>query len=324
MPRNGSGTYTLPAGNPVVTATVISSTVQNNTMNDVATALTDSVDKDGQTVLTGALDFGSNNALNMAILGIQTEIQHDGDTNNKIAFGTDTQDFQTGGSSRMDLSDTGMQLGGANARVTTVLDEDTMSSDSATALITQQSAAAFGNPTTHTTAVVVAADEFTFSDVGSSNAIKKDTVQGILDLVPAASDTVAGLSEYAVQSEMETATSNVLTVTPGRVQNHPGVAKAWLTFAGSDGAISTNYNITSNSRTSAGLYVTTIATDFSTVNYTVSGTGRRDTGGGVYGQLEVHSASSNPAVGAVTIRSLSSAFAATDMEFNTAVFHGDQ
>lgn len=40
---------------------------------------------------------------------------------------------------RMSINTVGMQLGGANARVTTILDEDTLSTDSATALATQQS-----------------------------------------------------------------------------------------------------------------------------------------------------------------------------------------
>jgi len=43
MSRNGSGTYTLPAGNPVVTGTTISSSWANNTLSDIATALTGSI-----------------------------------------------------------------------------------------------------------------------------------------------------------------------------------------------------------------------------------------------------------------------------------------
>jgi hypothetical protein len=58
MPRNGSGTYSLPAGNPVVTGTTISSTTQNTTMSDVATALTNSIAKDGQTTPTANLPMG--------------------------------------------------------------------------------------------------------------------------------------------------------------------------------------------------------------------------------------------------------------------------
>jgi hypothetical protein len=49
MSRNGSGVYSLPAGNPVVTGTTISSTWANNTLSDIATALTGSVSADGQT-----------------------------------------------------------------------------------------------------------------------------------------------------------------------------------------------------------------------------------------------------------------------------------
>ena len=71
-------------------------------------------------------------------LTIPDEIIHAGDTNNKVGFGTDTQTFTTGGSSRMDISNSGVRLGGANSRVTTILDENDMSSDSDTALATQQ------------------------------------------------------------------------------------------------------------------------------------------------------------------------------------------
>lgn len=52
-------------------------------------------------------------------------------------------DLQTASTSRLDITDSGVRLGAANARVTTILDEDTMSSDSATALATQQSIKAY-------------------------------------------------------------------------------------------------------------------------------------------------------------------------------------
>lgn len=47
MPRNSSGDYSLPAGNPVVTGTVISSTWANTTMEDLGDALTDSLSRSG-------------------------------------------------------------------------------------------------------------------------------------------------------------------------------------------------------------------------------------------------------------------------------------
>jgi hypothetical protein len=58
MARNGSGTYSLPAGNPVTGGTTISSTWANNTLSDIGTALTGSLAKDGQTVPTNNLPMG--------------------------------------------------------------------------------------------------------------------------------------------------------------------------------------------------------------------------------------------------------------------------
>jgi hypothetical protein len=66
MSRNGSGTYSLPAGNPVVTGTTISSTWANNTLTDISTAITGSIASDGQTPITGALQMGSNKITGMA------------------------------------------------------------------------------------------------------------------------------------------------------------------------------------------------------------------------------------------------------------------
>jgi len=65
MSRNGSGVYQLPAGNPVVTATTISSTWANNTLTDLATAMTGSVAADGQTPITGDLQMGGNKVTDM-------------------------------------------------------------------------------------------------------------------------------------------------------------------------------------------------------------------------------------------------------------------
>lgn len=58
MPRNGSGTYQLPAGQPVVTGTVISSSTFNTLTTDLANALTQSISKDGQTPATANLPMG--------------------------------------------------------------------------------------------------------------------------------------------------------------------------------------------------------------------------------------------------------------------------
>jgi hypothetical protein len=57
---NGSGTFSLVAGNPVVTGTTISSTWANNTLSDIASnGLTYALTKDGQTTPTANIPMGS-------------------------------------------------------------------------------------------------------------------------------------------------------------------------------------------------------------------------------------------------------------------------
>jgi hypothetical protein len=55
MSRDSGGTYTLPAGNPVVTGTVISTTWANPTLADVGAALTDSLSRSGLGGMTAPL-----------------------------------------------------------------------------------------------------------------------------------------------------------------------------------------------------------------------------------------------------------------------------
>lgn len=101
MARNGSGTYSLPAGNPVVTGTTISSTWANNTLNDIATALTASVANDGQTPILANQNWGNFDITNVDLLDATT-VQ--GDT---VAAGNITMsgDFTATGTGKFFLAD---------------------------------------------------------------------------------------------------------------------------------------------------------------------------------------------------------------------------
>ena len=57
MPRDLSGNYTLPAGNPVTPGAIITSSWANSTMSDVATALTDSLDRNGRGGMLAPFQF---------------------------------------------------------------------------------------------------------------------------------------------------------------------------------------------------------------------------------------------------------------------------
>ena len=66
MAFNGSGTYNLPAGNPVATGTTISSSTTNTTNSDIATALTNCVTRDGQSTPSANLPMNSKKLTGLA------------------------------------------------------------------------------------------------------------------------------------------------------------------------------------------------------------------------------------------------------------------
>jgi len=73
MARNGSGTYILPAGNPVITGSVISSTWANNTLNDISAALTGSIASDGQTSPVANLTMAGFSHTNVGNASLRTQ-----------------------------------------------------------------------------------------------------------------------------------------------------------------------------------------------------------------------------------------------------------
>lgn len=70
----------------------------------------------------------------------------------------------------------------------------------------------------------------------------------------------------ATQADMESGTSNIVMVTPGMQQFHPSAVKCWI-VCGVTGNILASYNITSITDTGTGDVAITIATDFSSVNW---------------------------------------------------------
>ncbi len=89
MSRNGSGTYSLyPGVNPVVTGTTITSAWANNTLNDLATAMTASIANDGQTpilanlIMSNYRHTGVGNAVARTDYAAAGQIQ-----DNSLAFG---------------------------------------------------------------------------------------------------------------------------------------------------------------------------------------------------------------------------------------------
>ena len=96
-------------------------------------------------------------------------------------------------------------------------------------------------------------------------------------LTAVASNSTLGL--VATKAEMEAATSAAKVATPGRTQNHPGVAKVWVLWNLSNTPMDmqASYNMTSvTDGGSVGNTDHVWATDFSSANYTIHGQAEDD------------------------------------------------
>jgi len=82
----------------------------------------------------------------------------------------------------------------------------------------------------------------------------------------ASGELYAAIPLFATKAEMETGTSVLVTVSPGRQHNHPGHPKFWAKF-GVTGNLLDSYNVTSVSDDGTGLATVTIATDFSSADW---------------------------------------------------------
>ena len=128
--------------------------------------------------ITLSPDTGLEIDLDSDDVWIGKNLQHSGDADNKISFDVDTQDFITGNSSRLDLSNSGVRFGGAGARVTSISDDVTMVADSATLSVTQHAAKTYadsvgGGSVTLTNAGVAIGTESLVNDgAGPALAVK--------------------------------------------------------------------------------------------------------------------------------------------------------
>ena len=143
---------------------------------------------------------------------------------------------------------------------------------------------------------------------------------------PTLNGAVSGTS-IASQSDMETGTATDKLATPGRMQYHQGMAKAWCVFDGT-GANGTktptaSYNLdgtTPVTKNGTGDYTINFGTDFSTANYAIAISSNNSTAV-TFGCIDTTTAT---AAGLVRIAIRDAAGAATNSDRISVIAFGDQ
>jgi hypothetical protein len=162
------------------------------------------------------------------------------------------------------------------------------------------------------------------ADMTFSHSGGKATFTGTLtgDRTYTFPDADVTIFQGASQADMETATSTTVAVTPGKVQNHPGVCKMWayITVSGGTPSLDASYNVTSITDTSAGNVTVTIATDFSSANYCAVAQAMTAGGSG-----QAASVKTGQAAGSLVVRTFATATGTDTDNINISVVaFGDQ
>lgn len=246
MSYNGSGTYSLPAGQPVVTGTTISSSTHNTLADDIATAFNTAWCRDGQAAATANIPMGGFRIQN---LGPATGLSH------AVQYG---------------------QMQNAQwCAITTLSGANTIVGSAPTALVSLTQGQIFTfTPTQNNTGPAtlnpssLGASPILYAGTSLSGGELRSNV-GPYIVVRGANSAynIIGPIIPARQSDQESGTANTMAVTPLVQQYHPSAAKGWVKALSNSTTIEASYNVTSIVDSGTGFMDVNWATDFSSIDY---------------------------------------------------------
>jgi len=250
MPRS-SGTYTLPAGNPVTTGTTITSTWANTTLSDIATALTGSVATDGTSPMTGILQMGNNKITGVANGTASTDVATVFQISNPTITGGTIDGAPIGASNPKNGAFLALSATSAALTGTCTAPTVTPGSDSTTKIAT--------------TAFVQSAISAISSGVTSFN-----TRSGVVTLSSGDVTTALGYTPYNAGGATVITTSNISSYAP--TVSGTGAYGTWgISISGNAATASTATNATTATNQSGGTVSATTITASSTITSTSGG-----------------------------------------------------
>lgn len=285
MARNGSGVYSASVSGGIYPAsanTLIESAKLNALIADMATALTESIARDGQTTITGNIPMSNFKHTGLGAGSAATDSARLG----QVQDGS-TQWCGTAGGTADALTLTPSPAITAYAAGQRFVFKSGTSANTGAATINVSSVGAI---TLEKNGAALAAGDVAISQwyeviLSSATVAQLQEIGGASLASPAFTGTPTAptaaedtnttqlattafvLAQAASQAQMEAASSLTQFATAGNTNWHPGVAKCWLKCDAA-GSISVSHNITSIADTGTGVVTVTIATDFSSANFT--------------------------------------------------------
>lgn len=287
MPRDGAGAYTVPAGTLGVPNTTIESAKYNALIADLEPAVSDSINKSGTKAFAANQPFGGFKGTGLGAGSAATDTPQLGQVQSGIVshatvvggtVNAITLTFApvfTAYTNRMKIrwTSTGVNTVTAPTIAIDAIGSTKIIKKGASVALVAGDTGASGyiceavyngtnfillNPASTSSPDDTAYDATTWN--GNTEAPTKNAVRDKIETMVATA---------ATQAEMETATSLLVTVTPGRQHFHPGHSKCWayVTVSGGTPTLQQSYNITSITDTAVGSLTVTIANDFSSAEW---------------------------------------------------------
>lgn len=265
MPRNGSGTHSIP--NSFSSGTTISSSAVNANFTDIATEITGSLPRDGQAAMTGQFQATAGSATSPGIA-------FSGDTNTGVfRKAADTLGLAAGGTEIASATSTAFTITGltaTSAALTTPTIAGATLSGTMAGTPTFSGAVTFGAAPTLSDGLTVSAGTTTIPSINIENADTTIT-RASAGVIAVEGSNVLMASGLASQSDQETGTSTSKIVTSGTQKHHPLSPKAWALVAlGASPSVTTGSGVSSAARSATGEYQITLTTAMSSTNYAVS------------------------------------------------------
>jgi len=323
----------------------------NSTLSDIATALTASIAKDGQTTPTANLPMGTFRHTGVGAAAARTdyaraaEVQDGAMTHLTSVLGADTITATAGLS--MTAYATGQKFTFVSAGANTGAATLNINSIGAKAIkkLGTTALAAGDIPSGSVAEVVYDGTNFQLTtirfqeydaDIATVSASQAEMEAGTEAALRSVSplrvaQAIAALASNlpaASQAEQEAGSSTVKTVTPGRQQFHPSSAKAWINFNGTGTpAVRASYNMdgsTPITDNGTGDYTLNIGTDMSSASYAVAMAINSNPGSTPFNAGVLYGAvATDVAAGSVRIK-CQQASSASDLDWVNLVFFGDQ
>lgn len=168
---------------------------------------------------------------------------------------------------------TNVGSGATNWVLTRATSYDTPAEINSTGLIVVQNGSTLTGSSWYNTTTIATVDttSFSYSRFGTGGTVTSVATSGLASGGPITTTGTVTVTA-ASKADQQTASSNVVAVTPAVQQYHPSATQSWFNYNQSTTTVNASYNVSSITNNSTGDFTVNFTVAFASANYGISGT----------------------------------------------------